>query len=123
MTTKGEIIIPEGFFPPAGVQFETMEQRDIGCALHRAGIVKLQCGFSGVWRSDEPFTYAAMPCFYRLAPPKPRTVGPFESEDDIATDDTVSVFYTAFGRAWDAAKKAGFKRIRIKCTATAEEIL
>ena len=115
-----KIEIPEGFFPPPGVAFSTDEQKMLGVAMHNAGLIALDfvCGKScecggceqpkskwhgGCWRGN-----------YRLAPPTPRKVGPFESDDEGAT---------AWYDCIKAVSIAGFKRYSLHLTVTAEEIL
>ena len=122
-----KIEIPEGFFPPPGVAFSTDEQKMLGVAMHNAGLIALDfvCGKScecggceqpeskwhgGCWRGN-----------YRLAPPTPRKVGPFESVHDFDTFQTATG--TAVNKVIDAANSAGIKRVRVTVKATAEEIL
>lgn len=113
------ITIPEGFFPPPGVPFETEAQRDVACALHNAGSISVQVRIPWCnWFTPPRLTGNEKPEVYRLAPPKPRTVGPFESDIEYPCGT-----HKAGQDAVHAARDAGFKRFRIKLTATAEEIL
>lgn len=110
-----KIEIPEGFFPPPGVAFSTDAQVKLGCALHNAGFLRVQfCG-----DDKDSLNGLATPPDYRLAPPTPRKVGPFESvhvHPDSAVND-------AWTQVMNAAAKIGLCNYRIHLTATAEEIL
>jgi hypothetical protein len=114
-----QITIPKGFFPPPGVPFETKAQRDAAIALSVSGIVKVQWkhphkGWEDIYNDDN----SDDPDQYRLSPPTPRKVGPFESEHNDGVGKNCSYF-----AAHQAAVESGFKNFRIRLTATAEEIL
>ena len=124
MQTTGPITIPEGFFPPPGVPFTTADQRDLAIVLHRIGKVKLQLEWAtSKWNdaADNELQGTTHPQYYRIAPPKPRTVGPFESVCETSTHNCS--IESAYAKAMNAAVESGMKRVRIKLTATAEEIL
>lgn len=116
------ITIPDGFFPPPGVPFSTEAQRDVAVAMHNvSGDIALDFDINGIWISALPgktIGKRLKPSQYRIAPPKPRTVGPFESNNEC---DRLA--NAAFTDVWQAAKQAGFKRFRIHLIATAEEIM
>jgi hypothetical protein len=113
-----KIEIPEGFFPPPGVAFSTAAQRNIALAMHNAGLIRLQYNNGNEWYINDSLIGNNPPDRYRLAPPTPRKVGPFESVHEDRLGNHCSYFV-----AHDAAVEAGFQRFRIHLTATAEEIL
>ncbi len=115
------ITIPDGFFPPPGVPFDRENQIGLATSMAHNNIIDLEVlTIGGAWVKWAGLS-PAVPRAYRLAPPKPRTVGPFESESKL--DGSAFEGSSAWSLAYDAANKAGFKKFRIRDTATAEEIL
>lgn len=66
-----KIEIPEGFFPPPGVPFETLDQRNVAVAMNNAGVIVVELLTDGTWRQHGWLDGAAQSNLYRIAKTKP----------------------------------------------------
>lgn len=121
------IKIPDNFFPPPGVPFETKAQRDLASALHNLGALNVQYEYeNGKWGSYSKVTGEDSPKSYRIATSEPRKFSCLWFFKKQKGESLAYEMVVGLSRVFDGLNKwsndNGIKNFVVNLKAEAEEV-